>query len=146
MIPGLETGLVDGGATNIAMYRAVGLYQLAPNLALTYHSLNPGVIMANKSWFDDLSAENRKVIEQSFVPSKELRQIVRGRDAEHLDFVRDQGIVPYALSETEKANWRRVTAPTHKRLIDTLGGESQALYDQILEGKAAFARQKTINP
>ena len=144
LIPGLETGLVDGGSTNIAMYRSVGLYELAPHLTLTYHSVNPGVIMVNKEWFEGLPENNQRVFEESFLPSQELRDIVRDGDAEHLAFVKSEGIVPYTPSLSDHAQWRRAAASTHTRLIDSLGGESQSLYDQILAGKAAFKRQTVI--
>ena len=145
LVPGLETGLVDGGSTNVAMYRAVGLYELAPHMALTYHAMNPGVIMANKQWFDSLSPDNQRIVEESFLPAPKLRRIVRDGDVAHLEYVRTQGIKPYALSVEERELWQRLSAPLHGKLIDTLGGDSQLLYDQIRSGKEAYARQRTFN-
>lgn len=139
LIPGLDTGLVDGGATNTAMYRTVGIYELAPYLTMTNHSINPGVIMANKEWFDKLSITNQKIIEDGFGSSDYLREVVREGDDIHREFLKAIGIKVRTLSESERAVWKRLTEPTHKQLIDVLGGSSQAIYDLIQKGKAAFA-------
>jgi len=144
LIPGLETGLVDGGATNTAMYRTVGIYEMAPHLTMTNHSINPGVIMANKDWFDNLSATNQKVVEEGLSSSDYLREVVREGDAIHREFLKERGIEVRELSKSERAVWKRLTEPTHKRLIGALGGRSQTIYDVIQEGKAAFALKQGI--
>ena len=139
VIPGLQTGLIDGGATNTAMYAAVGMYEHAPYLMMTRHALNPGIVMANKRWFERLGSEQQAVIRTALGTSAHLRRIVREEEQQGITLIRELGIEPIELSAPELDRWRAAARPVHEALIERLGGASRQLYERIQEGRAAFA-------
>jgi len=141
VIPGLQTGLIDGGATNTAMYVAMGMYQHAPHLTLTRHAINPGVVLANKRWFDGLSPGRQALVTQAFVSSEVLRAGVRQEARDALALVRAKGLMPYQPDAAELARWRAMSLPVQQQLVERIGGASADLYRQIRFGKAAFHRQ-----
>ena len=141
VIPGLQTGLVEGGATNTAMYEAVGMYHHAPHLIMTRHALNPGAVMANKRWYDKLSPANQRLMSTAMGTSKLLRADVRLEEQQALDSIRAEGVVPYEPTQSERAEWISASREIHEKLIAELGSSSQEIYDLIQEGKAAYAAQ-----
>jgi len=142
LVPGLQTGLVQGGATNTAMYSAVALYEHAPYLIMTRHALNPGAVMVNKRWFEKLSPENQAVIENAMASSATIRADIRLEEQQALAKVRAAGITPQELSPQQLDSWKTHSQDIHAALINDIGGDSQRLYDQIQAGKTAFARSK----
>jgi len=141
LVPGLQTGLVQGGATNTSMYAAVALYDHAPYLIMTRHALNPGAVMVNKRWFERLSKQNQAVIEAAMASSAVIRADIRREEQQALDTIHAAGITPLELSPGQLAKWKRHSLAIHKALIADIGGDAQRLYDRIQAGKAAFARR-----
>ena len=143
IIPGLQTGLIDGGATNTAMYSAVEMYQHAPHLTLTRHAINPGVVLANQRWFERLPVARQALVRQAFLPSAVMRAGVRKEEQEALADIVARGLPPYEPTPAELASWRALAQPLHQELVERIGGESAALYARIRAGKAAFAARQT---
>ena len=139
LVPGLQTGLLSGGATNTSMYSAVALYDLAPYITLTRHGLNPGAVFANKKWFDALEKHNQGLIMGGIAATEIVRSDVRGEGVEALTFSKSKGATIITLSATERAAWKNAASATHLKLIDEIGGETAALYDLIQSGRSAFA-------
>ena len=142
VIPGLQTGLIDGGATNTAMYAAVEMYQHAPHLTLTRHAINPGIVMANKRWFEGLPAVRQTLVREAFLSSDVMRAGVRQEEQEALDEVIRRGLPPYQPTAAELAAWRALARPLHDELVQRIGGASAELYSRIQAGKAAFAARQ----
>lgn len=142
VIPGLQTGLIDGGATNTAMYAAVEMYQHAPHLTLTRHAINPGMVMANKRWFEALPAARQRLVRDAFLSSDVMRAGVRQEEQEALEEVIRRGLPPYEPTPAELAAWRALARPLHQALIERIGGASAELYGRIQQGKAAFAARQ----
>ncbi len=139
LVPGLQTGMLAGGATNTAMYRTVALYELAPYITLTRHGLNPGAVFANKRWFDGLTSSQQAQVGLGIAPTQVVRDDVRAEGVDALDYSASQGAQLITLTDTERAAWKAATEGTHRLLIDEIGGEAARLYDIIQEGRSAFA-------
>lgn len=139
LVPGLQTGLLNGGATNTPMYRTVALYELAPYITMTRHGINPGAIFANKRWFDRLNADSQAVVMEGISPTAVVRQHVREEGIEAVAFSAAQGATIIELRPEERQQWIDATRDSHHILIDEIGGETAALYDLIQAGKSAFA-------
>lgn len=139
IIPALQTGLVDGGATSPFMYLIGGLYEHAPELTLTRHALNPGTIIANKRWFDSLSPKNQQAVKDAYAPSSVLRADTRRQTCESYSALRDFGVVVRELSEEQDQAWKARVIPTHRMMLDDIGGQAASIYQIVLDGKAAFA-------
>ncbi len=139
LVPGLQTGLLVGGATNTSMYRTVALYELAPYVTLTRHGINPGTTFANKAWFDAQPETNQGLVMSGIASTSVLRSDVRAEGVEALIYSESKGATIITLSATERAAWKKASTNSHRILIDEIGGETAALYDLIQEGRSAFA-------
>ena len=139
LVPGLQSGLLTGGATNTPMYRTVALYELAPYITLTRHGLNPGAVFANKSWFNSLLPLNQALVMSGIAQTTDVRSAVRKEGVEALEYSVSQGATIITLTSQERSTWKQATAASHSILIDEIGGEAAALYYLIQAGKSAFA-------
>ncbi len=139
LVPGLQTGLLSGGATNTSMYRTVALYELAPFITLTRHGLNPAVVFANKKWFEGLSNANQDLVMTGISPTNVVRRDVRAEGAEALVYAAAQGATVIALTADQREAWKDATRTSHRLLIDEIGGQAAAVYGLIQDGKSAFA-------
>lgn len=139
LVPGLQTGMLAGGATNTAMYRTVALYELAPYITLTRHGLNPGAVFANKSWFDQLTPQQQAQARLGIAPTQTVRDDVRAEGVDALEYSDAQGAELITLSAAERALWKAASEGTHRILIEEIGGDAARLYEVVQEGKSAFA-------
>lgn len=139
MVPGLQTGLISGGATNTSMYRTVALYELAPYITLTRHGLNPGAVFANKAWFDKQPAANQVLVMEGIAPTAVVRSDVRNEGVEALSFSASMGATIITPTQSERAAWKAASANSHRILIDEIGGAAAELYDLIQAGRSAYA-------
>ncbi|MDX2144539.1 MAG: TRAP transporter substrate-binding protein [Rhodospirillaceae bacterium] len=139
LIPALQTGLVDGTVTTNVMFEAANLIREVRHVTLTRHMVNPGVLMANKAWFDTLSPANQELIRTAMFPMQDIRDGVRGDGEKALKTLIPAGLIVHEPTTEQRAAWKRAGLSTHKDLIARLGGESQKLYDAMLAGKEAYA-------
>ena len=138
IIPALQTGLVDGGATSPFMFLTGGVYEHAPELTLTRHSLNPGAIVINKRWFESLSSKNQQAVKNAYAPSSVLRADTRRQTCESYGILRDRGITIRALTPEQDQAWKAAVLPTHDAMMADIGGQAGEIYQAILTGKVAF--------
>jgi TRAP-type C4-dicarboxylate transport system substrate-binding protein len=138
IVPGLQTGLIEGGVTNTAMYVGVGMDQYAPHLTMTRHALNPGLVMANRRWFEGLDDTQKSVLAGAFPASAVLRAGVRREEEEALDSLRERGLQAYEPTSDEIEHWRTLAKPLHQELVQRLGGRARQLYDAVVDGKSSY--------
>ncbi|NKB44317.1 MAG: hypothetical protein GKS03_08580 [Alphaproteobacteria bacterium] len=139
IIPALQTGLVDGGATSPFMFLTGGLYEHATDLTLTRHALNPGTIIANARWFESLSPKNQKAVKDAYAASSILRADTRRQTCESYGTLRERGITIRTLNPSQGQAWRDAVIPTHQTMLANIGGQADIIYGAIQDGKAAFA-------
>ena len=75
-----------------------------------------------------------------------IRGDIRLEEQQALQSIRSAGIIPQELTLAQREAWKSPSATIHARLIEELGGETAALYERILAGKAAFAEQNRDLP
>jgi TRAP-type C4-dicarboxylate transport system substrate-binding protein len=141
IMPSLQTGLIDGGESGSVLYSLVGLPKEAPHLTLTRHAFDTGMYLANKDWFDRLSGQQRNALQTSLLPVEEIRKMVRASEQEILANPEKHGIKIHHLTPEQKQLWRNATAKNHPLLIERIGGEAEAIYAVIMEGKKAFKQK-----
>ena len=140
IVTSLQTGLIDGGSSGLIFYTLSGVSQEAPHMTLTQHAFDTGLYVANKSWYDGLSDGQRQIIQNSLTTSREARQVIRDLVAKIYQTPGDYGVVLHTLSDEQRAQWVAASEQNHAKLIATIGGEAQFVYDQIQAGKKAFAQ------
>ncbi|MDG2242573.1 MAG: TRAP transporter substrate-binding protein [Rhodospirillaceae bacterium] len=138
IIPALQTGLIDGGATSPFMFLTGGLYEHASELTLTRHALNPGTIIANSRWFDSLTPENQSAVKEAYAPSSVLREGTRRQTCESYGILRERGITIRTLTAEQESVWKAAVMPSHQSMVARIGGQADMIYSAIQDGKAAF--------
>jgi TRAP-type transport system periplasmic protein len=139
VLPGLQTGLINGGESSTLMYARAGLYQEAPHLTLTRHAYSFAALLMNKDWLDGLAAADRAIMTSSFPDQAFVRKDTRDSLVLELATAEREGVLVHRLDAAAVAPWAALARATHKDLLTRLGGESQRIYDLVQEGKTAFA-------
>jgi TRAP-type transport system periplasmic protein len=138
-IPGLQTGLIDGGLTPTVAYTGTGLVAEAPHFMLTQHFFLGGFLLANSRWLEGLSDANRRVILDSFASTDEIRRIIAGMNADGLASADKEGFTAYTFSPEQRAAWKAASVGTHAQLIQEIGGRAQDVADAIQAGRTSYA-------
>lgn len=141
-IPGLQTGLIDGGLTPTVAYAGTGLVADAPHYMLTQHFFLGGFLVASKSWLEGLSEEHRAIITESFASTDDVRQIIAGMNNDAIASAQDQGFTAYPFSAEQRAVWKSMSAGTHRRLVAEIGGNTRAIADAIAAGRENYVAQQ----
>lgn len=138
-IPGLQTGLIDGGLTPTIAYAGTGLVADAPHFMLTEHFFLGSFLVANKRWLDGLSPAHRAIISEGFATTDDIRGIIAGMNETALAAASGQGFTAYTLTPEQRAAWKAKSVTTHPRLISEIGGSTPDIADAIATGRAAYA-------
>ncbi|MDE0799543.1 MAG: TRAP transporter substrate-binding protein [Rhodospirillaceae bacterium] len=141
VIPGMQTGLVEGGEQSIQIFALAGLDSVARNFALTHHSYSTAGVVANKDWWDGLSEQDQSVYRRSVPGAGWYRRVVQDRNAQYLERAGDVGLKVLRLSGEQHASWQSIGLDIHSELIMKIGGDAAALYDEIMTAKKAFAER-----
>ena len=141
IVTGLQTGLVDAGENAIIMHVPTGIAGEAPHLTLTDHSFATSIIVMKKSWIDGLPEEQNRLLLNSFIDVSDSRQWTRNEWKTFLDEQEKWKFTAHSITPEQRNLWKAATASVPRRLIDSVGGDAQMIWDLVQEGKAAFAAQ-----
>lgn len=142
IVTGLQTGLVDAGENAIIMYAQTGIASEAPHLTLTNHSFATSIIVMRKRWVDRLPENQRRVLIDSYIDMADSRKWTRDEWKELLEEEDKWGYTAHTISREQRAAWKAATAPVSRRMIESIGGDAQMIWDLVQDGKAAFANQE----
>ena len=138
VIPGLQTGLIDGGESSTLMYARAGLYQEAPHLSLTRHAYSFAGVLANKAWLDNLEPAYYAVMTTSFPDQAFVRRDTRESLTVELETAEQEGVIVHRFEVAAIDPWAARARATHQDLLSRIGGDAQRIYDLVQDGKAAF--------
>lgn len=82
---GLQTGLIDGQENPIFWIESGGLYEVSPNLIFTGHGWFTTAAMANKDFFDGLSAGDQQLI-------RDAADVAYAHTMEHISGLADEAL------------------------------------------------------
>lgn len=142
VVASLQTGLVEAGENSVSLYARTGIAGEAPHLTLTNHSFGVSAIVADKVWWDALTAAQQAAVSAAWPGAPRVRREVRAESAADIAAGADLGIIVHRISAAERALWRERTAPVTQQLVEALGGRSADILAVIQEGRAEFARIK----
>lgn len=138
--PALQTGLVDGGLSSLVFFY-YGLSGFATDVTETNQSYDQGIQMANKRWWDSLTDEQRAVIKDAFFPIAPAREDVRTLITNLKTSMLERGLAIHTPTSEQRTLWVEATAPSHRIILDEIGGRADEVYALIQEAKQAFAAQ-----
>ncbi len=138
VIPSIQTGLIDAGETNSFVYFLNGFYSEAPQLTWTMHVPSITAFIANERWWTGMTQVQRDTVIGALAPRETWNVPMREDERRLMREYAERGAVIHHLTDEMRSRWKDVTWPTHRALIDGIGGRAQELYDVVLQAKARF--------
>lgn len=145
VIPGLQTGLIQGGEAGAMTYASYGLAPVADHYTLTRHAYSAGVYAANSEWFNALEPELQSALRRAVPNATDVRGRVRARNTSDLEHAKRRGSIIHEPTAIEKTQWRKATRTVPQKLVEQIGGQAAAIHARIVEGKEAYATLQRTN-
>jgi tripartite ATP-independent transporter DctP family solute receptor len=131
----LETKTVDGQENPVNTIQSSKFYEVQKYLSITKHVYSPWIVLASKKWWDGLSADEHKAIQEAAVASRDFeRKDSREASVKAIDFLKEKGMQVSVVSDTELARMREKAKPA----FDKFAAEGGA--DVIKELQAEIAK------
>lgn len=137
LVPGLQTGMVQGGLSNIVfVHNALnGQVCCATRLKGMYEM---GANFANKRWLASATDAQKAALIESYDQLDVSRPNVRAYVEGVVKQGEANGMSYFDLTEDQRKLWKDASASGLQRILDDTGADGARLYDLLLEGKAAF--------
>jgi tripartite ATP-independent transporter DctP family solute receptor len=134
---GLESRAIDGQENPLSVILANKFYEVQKHLVLSNHQYNPQSLIFSKKVWDGLSADERKILQDSAAEAARFqRQVNRELAAGNLADLKKAGMQVTELSAAEQAKLRDKLKP----VIDKHGAEIAATVAE-LQAELAKARK-----
>lgn len=134
---GLESRAIDGQENPLSVILANKFYEVQKHLVLSNHQYNPQSLIFSKKVWDGLSADEKKIVQDSATEAARFqRQVNRELAAGQLAELRKAGMQVTELSAAEQAKLRDRLKP----VIDKHGAEIAATVAE-LQAELAKARK-----
>lgn len=132
----LQTGVIDGQMNPVPTVSFAKFNEVQSNLTLTNHLFAPYTFMVNKSFYDSLNAEEKKIIRDAtqiaMSANRGLSRLIEASSDRGLTGLKKVMKVN-ALSPVERNKMREATQPKVKVLIEkSLGTKGVELMDLFL--------------
>ncbi|SDJ16638.1 TRAP transporter substrate-binding protein [Paenibacillus naphthalenovorans] len=116
----LESKAIDGQENSFAVVESHKLYEVQKYLTITNHLYAPTILIFSKKYWDQLSDEERKIVQEAAAESgKFQRETNRAMAQETLEKLKAAGMQVNEMSPEEKAKMQQLTRP----LIDKFSKE-----------------------
>ena len=136
-VPAMKTGQVTA-ATQLSVFGvSTGYDKVGPNISLTRHQHQVGAIIVSKKTWDGLSEQEQAWINEAAPIFLELRGALRGAEGALLGKAESEGATILNLTDEEMAQWRALAPAAQEAILDDLGEEARAKWDEILTAKQA---------
>ena len=131
----LETKTVDGQENPVNTIQSSKFYEVQKYLSITKHVYSPWIVLASKKWWDGLSADEKKAINEAAVASRDFeRKDSREASVKAIDFLKEKGMQVSVVSDAELARMREKAKPAFDKF------EAEGGADVIKELQAEIAK------
>jgi TRAP-type transport system periplasmic protein len=125
----LETGAVDGQENPFTTIQSSKFFEVQKYLTVSNHVYSPWIVLVSKSWWDSLSADEKKIFQDAAVSSRAFeRDDTRAQSAKALEELKKAGMEVSTLPDTEIAKLREIAAPISAKVIESVG---KPLWDEV---------------
>lgn len=108
----LKTGMVDGQENPLSLIRVGAIYQVNKYLALTGHTVANVILAASKKFYDSLSSEERKIVEDAFIEAgKYNNELVEKSDQDDLKWLQEKGGMTVVKPDVEAFRRKAAVIP-----------------------------------
>src|SRR6476620_7476183 len=134
----LETQTVDGHENTVTPLESSKFYEVQKYLSITKHVYSPWIILASKKWWDGLSADEKRVLQESAVASRDFeRKDTRAAAGKAIDTLKGKGMQVNVVADAELARMREKAKPA----FDKFAAEGGAEVLKELQGDIAKVRK-----
>ena len=125
-----QQGAVDAGITGLTGVKSRKLYEVMPNMTLTFDADIEFVAVINEEFYQSLSPEKREIIDACGLEVEaQLRDQILQIEAETLEELRTKMNV-IDLTDDERAQWREATASVIDLFVEE-GGPTAVSYTHL---------------
>jgi TRAP-type transport system periplasmic protein len=118
----LEQKAIDGQENPITVINANKFYEVQKHVVISNHQYNPQSVLISKKFWDGLSAEQKKIVQEAVTASaKHQREQARGLVASALDNMKKNGMQVSQFSDAELAKLRDKLRPVTAKYGVTVG-------------------------
>jgi tripartite ATP-independent transporter DctP family solute receptor len=115
----LETGTVDGQENPVNTIQSSKFYEVQKYLSLTKHVYSPWIVLASKKWWDKLSADEKKAVQESAEAARDFeRKDSRAAAEKALDFLKSKGMQVTVVDDKEIARMRELSKPAIQKFAN----------------------------
>ncbi|MBY6266335.1 TRAP transporter substrate-binding protein, partial [Azospirillum sp. 412522] len=120
----METGTVDGQENPVTTIQSSKFYEVQKYLTISRHVYSPWIMMASKRWWDGLSADEKKILKDAAVASREFeRKDSREASAQSVAYLKEKGMQINELSPAELERMREMVKPAFDKYAADGGAE-----------------------
>lgn len=136
LYPALEQKSIDGQENPVTVIQANKLNEVQKFLTLTRHTYNPQALIMSKKFWDGLTGDERKLIQEAADEARNYqRQVSRDKEASALADLKKAGMQVNELSSTELVKLVSKTRPVWTKYRTEIGestvAEVQAELDKL---------------
>lgn len=118
----LEAKAVDGQENPTSVIEANKFYEVQKYLTLSRHQYNPLIVIASRKMWDQLTADERKILTDAAVEARAYQRAVsRDMDNKALASLKAQGMQVTEVSEAERRNIIEKLKPVSEKLAKDIG-------------------------
>jgi len=144
LVPSLQTGLLNGGLTNVVfVHNAIS--DIVNHVTLTNHSYENGATLANKAWFDAATVKQQNTLIAASGPLDKNRRDVRAYVESITRGSPELGLTYHHLSHEERALWIKASEGALERIIATSGPRAHEFLNRIKIGKSDYHEKRISN-
>ncbi|KAA0582204.1 TRAP transporter substrate-binding protein [Azospirillum sp. B21] len=120
----LETGTVDGQENPVTTIQSSKFYEVQKYLTISRHVYSPWIVLASKRWYEGLSADEKKIVHEAAVASREFeRKDSREASAQSVAYLKEKGMQINELSPAELDRMREMVKPAFDKYAADGGAE-----------------------
>ena len=127
----IETGVVDGGEWQIPTIYSLRMYEVCDHISLTGHFLLTGSIVCGTSWYDTLTEEQQKALNECAVEAYgTTKEMVMEYEQKYLEEMEANGVT---ITEPDKEAFRAATEYLYTDEATTGGADFASLREELYE-------------
>src|SRR5215203_1208112 len=135
----LETKAVDGQENPFVSIEVTKFYEVQKYASNTRHAYSPLLVLVSKRFWDHLSADERKILQDAAEETKAFeRETSRAMDAKAMEELKSKGMTITEISAEERARMRDKLKPAiekhHKTISEALVQEVNAELQKVRGG------------
>lgn len=139
---GLQTGIIQGQENPAFFIESTKMYEVTDHITRTGHNNFTTAVMANKEFYDGLSDEDKKVIQDATAAAFDyIVEYQDGLTEESLDKIMEAkpDMTITTLSEEEREPFKATADAVEEKFLEIGGEQAQAILDQMKADLEAVA-------